>query len=74
MLVMCEIIRNFATVVELTAVALTNHRHVMKFYNRESEIAELLRIRELAYTRNSRMTVLTGRRIHIEPVANLTQM
>lgn len=46
----------------------------MKFYNRESEIAELLRIRELAYTRNSRMTVLTGRRIHIEPVANLTQM
>ena len=34
----------------------------MKFYNRESEIAELLRIRELAYTRNSRMTVLTGRR------------
>lgn len=34
----------------------------MRFYNRESEIAELLRIRELAYTRNSRMTVLTGRR------------
>ena len=34
----------------------------MKFYNRESEISELQRIRNLAYTRNSRMTVLTGRR------------
>lgn len=34
----------------------------MKFYNRESEIAELRRIAELSFTRNSRMTVLTGRR------------
>ncbi|MDE6670545.1 MAG: AAA family ATPase [Muribaculaceae bacterium] len=34
----------------------------MKFYNREIEIAELRRIRELAFTRNSRMTVVTGRR------------
>ncbi len=34
----------------------------MRFYNRESEIAELRRIRDLAYTRNSRMTVITGRR------------
>ncbi|MDE5796789.1 MAG: AAA family ATPase, partial [Muribaculaceae bacterium] len=34
----------------------------MKFYNREIEIADLRRIRELAFTRNSRMTVVTGRR------------
>ncbi len=34
----------------------------MKFYNREAEIAELQRIRELSFTRNSRMTVVTGRR------------
>lgn len=34
----------------------------MKFYNREKEIAELQRIQRLAYHRNSRMTVVTGRR------------
>lgn len=34
----------------------------MKFYNREKEIAELRRICNLSFTRNSRMTVLTGRR------------
>lgn len=34
----------------------------MKFYDRETEMAELLRIRELAFTHNSRMTVVTGRR------------
>lgn len=34
----------------------------MKFYNREAEIAELRRIERLSYSRNSRMTVITGRR------------
>ncbi|MGM9832928.1 MAG: ATP-binding protein [Candidatus Limisoma sp.] len=34
----------------------------MRFYNRENEIAELRRIRNLSFTHNSRMTVLTGRR------------
>lgn len=34
----------------------------MRFYNRESEIAELKRICNLSFTHNSRMTVLTGRR------------
>lgn len=34
----------------------------MRFYNRENEIAELKRIRNLSFTHNSRMTVLTGRR------------
>jgi AAA+ ATPase superfamily predicted ATPase len=34
----------------------------MDFYNRTSEIAELQRIRDLAFTINSRMTVITGRR------------
>lgn len=34
----------------------------MKFYNREREIVELKRICNLSFTRNSRMTVLTGRR------------
>lgn len=34
----------------------------MKFYNREKEIAELRRIRGLAETDHSRMTVITGRR------------
>ncbi len=32
----------------------------MKFYNREKEIAELVRIRELAFVQNSRMVVLKG--------------
>lgn len=34
----------------------------MRFYNRENEIAELKRICSLSFARNSRMTVLTGRR------------
>jgi len=34
----------------------------MKFYNRENEIAELRRIRDLSFNRNSHMTVVTGRR------------
>jgi AAA+ ATPase superfamily predicted ATPase len=34
----------------------------MKFYDRESEIAELLRIQELAFSDYSKMTVVTGRR------------
>ena len=34
----------------------------MKFYNREAEIAELRRIRDLSFSQNSRMTVVTGRR------------
>lgn len=33
----------------------------MKVYNREKEIAVLVRIRELAFAQNSRMVVLTGR-------------
>ena len=34
----------------------------MKFYNRQLEIAELQRIRELSFNDSSRMTVVTGRR------------
>ena len=34
----------------------------MRFYNREDEIAELKRICALSFSRNSRMTVVTGRR------------
>lgn len=34
----------------------------MKFYNRTAEIAELLRIKEMAYSDHSKLTVLTGRR------------
>lgn len=34
----------------------------MKFYNRTSEIAELKRIKEQAYTEHSKLTVITGRR------------
>lgn len=34
----------------------------MKFYNRSEEIAELQRIKELAYNDHSKLTVLTGRR------------
>ncbi|MDE5761597.1 hypothetical protein [uncultured Bacteroides sp.] len=34
----------------------------MKFYDRENETAELKRICNLSFTRNSRMTVLAGRR------------
>ena len=34
----------------------------MRLYQRENEIAELKRICNLSFTRNSRMTVLTGRR------------
>ena len=35
---------------------------IMKFYNREKEVAELKRVQELAFTQNSRMIVVTGRR------------
>ena len=34
----------------------------MKFYNRESELKELERIRKLSFSDFSRMTVVTGRR------------
>lgn len=34
----------------------------MKFYNREKELEELRRIRSLSFNKNSRMTVVTGRR------------
>ena len=34
----------------------------MKFYNRESELAELQRIRNLSFSDHSRLTVVTGRR------------
>lgn len=34
----------------------------MKFYNREKEIAEIRRVQKLAFTQNSRMIVVTGRR------------
>ena len=34
----------------------------MKLYNREKEVAELKRVQELAFTQNSRMIVVTGRR------------
>lgn len=34
----------------------------MKFYNRTEEIAELRRIKDLAYAEHSKLTVLTGRR------------
>ena len=34
----------------------------MRFYNRESEVAELQRIKKLSFTEHSRMTVITGRR------------
>ncbi len=34
----------------------------MKFYNRDTELAELRRIKRLSFTDHSRMTVITGRR------------
>ena len=34
----------------------------MKFYNRENELAELRRIRDLSFNDHSRLTVVTGRR------------
>lgn len=34
----------------------------MKFYNRESELTQLARIKQMAYTGHSKLTVLTGRR------------
>ena len=50
----------FATTVDSTAVE--KNLLVMKFYNREKEIAELKRVQELAFGQNSRMIVVTGRR------------
>ena len=37
----------------------------MKFYNRITEIAELQRVKDLAYNEHSKLTVLTGRRRRI---------
>jgi AAA+ ATPase superfamily predicted ATPase len=34
----------------------------MQFYNRTTEIAELQRIKEMAYNDHSKLTVITGRR------------
>ena len=34
----------------------------MKFYNRKKELAELQKVRELAFAEHSKLTVLTGRR------------
>ena len=50
----------FATTVDSTAVE--KNLLIMKFYNREKEIAELKRVQELAFGQNSRMIVVTGRR------------
>lgn len=50
----------FATAVESTAVEIKSI--IMKFFNREKEIAELKRVQELAFTHNSKMIVVTGRR------------
>lgn len=50
----------FATPVESTAVEIKSI--AMKFYNREKEIAEIRRVQKLAFTQNSRMIVVTGRR------------
>lgn len=50
----------FATGVNSTTVALI--LIAMRFYNREKEIAELRRIRDLSFKLNSHMTVVTGRR------------
>lgn len=36
--------------------------NIMKFYNREHEIAKLQEVRELSYNDHSRLTVVTGRR------------
>lgn len=40
----------------------------MKFYNRESELAELNRIKQMSFTEYSRMTVITGRRRLVKQV------
>ena len=50
----------FATAVDSTTVE--KNLLIMKFYNREKEIAELKRVQELAFGQNSRMIVVTGRR------------
>ena len=56
------------TAVKLTAVSFTQNgkdyllvKH-MKFYNREKELALLEKTRQIAFTKHSQMTVLTGRR------------
>ena len=53
--------RIFATAVDSTAVEIKKGGS-MKFYNREREVAELQRVRDLAFTQHSRMIVVTGRR------------
>lgn len=35
----------------------------MNFYNREAELAQLKKMKEMAYDGHSKLTVLTGRRI-----------
>ncbi len=50
---------NFATVVTVTTVTKIS---IMKFYDRQEEIAELRRIEQQAFTTHSRFTVVTGRR------------
>ena len=50
----------FATTVD--SIAVEKKLIIMKFYNREKEVAELKRVQELAFTQNSRMIVVTGRR------------
>jgi hypothetical protein len=53
-----NLIINFATVVTVTTVTKT----IMNFYDRKEELGELHRIQSLAFSSNSRMTVITGRR------------
>jgi AAA+ ATPase superfamily predicted ATPase len=53
-------LHTFVTAVTVTVV--TEIKYNMDFYNRTSEIAELQRIRNLAFDNHSRMTVVTGRR------------
>ena len=59
-LVVLNLFHIFATTVDSTAVE--KNLLIMKFYNREKEIAELKRVQELAFGQNSRMIVVTGRR------------
>ena len=59
-LAILNLFHTFATTVDSTAVE--KNLLIMKFYNREKEIAELKRVQELAFSQNSRMIVVTGRR------------
>ena len=61
-----NIFNNFVTAVKFTAVKFTavtkKQRIIMKFYNREKELAALEEIRQISFSNHSQMTVLTGRR------------